>query len=82
MSFGGPALLLQRDRRRQPLDGIYFGHRHLVEKPPGTDPAVGRTHSMQLVDFEPLISLRWKKLHEECHERLSSRRRRRACLLD
>jgi len=56
MSFGGPAL--QRDRRRQPLDGIDFGHRHLVEKPPGTDPAVGRTHSMQLVDFEPLISLR------------------------
>jgi len=25
MSFGGLALLLQRDRRRQPLDGIDFG---------------------------------------------------------
>jgi len=25
MSFGGPALLLQRDRRRQPLDGIDSG---------------------------------------------------------
>jgi hypothetical protein len=82
MSFGGPTLLLQRDRRRQPLEGIDFGHPHLVEKPPGTDPAVGRTHSVQLVDFEPLISLRWKKLHEECHERLSRGRRRRACLLD
>jgi DNA-binding transcriptional LysR family regulator len=29
------ALLLQRHRRRQPLDRIHLGHRHLVEKPPG-----------------------------------------------
>ena len=29
------ALLLQRHRRRQPLDRIHLGHRHLVEKAPG-----------------------------------------------
>jgi hypothetical protein len=59
MSFGGPALLLQHDRRRQPLDDIDFGYHHLVEKPPapirllgGPIGAIGRFRAADLARLE------------------------------